>query len=180
MRPLCNELWCIVLPVGIFGQKPQGVTKDPAFFLERLETFDLNDNMLDLMWEYYFKLNEVFYDVSKDAGKRKNCQIGPVSCSPPKEVGRPDTHSGTVLTETPAGTWTSQLLADSENGGYYMCHTLVPNVTVDFSMEDGNAIAFKWNRDDFKCIYQSFGLSLYMISMSRFFCSHMPLSLCQR
>ena len=43
-----------------------------------------------------------------------------------------------------AGTWRSRILADSNLGFNFLCHTLVPNVTVDFSSPGGNSFALQW------------------------------------
>ncbi len=46
--------------------------------------------------------------------------------------------------EVEAGTWRSRILADSNLGFNFLCHTLVPNVTVDFSSPGGNSFALQW------------------------------------
>ncbi len=38
----------------------------------------------------------------------------------------------------------SRVLADSLKGDNMMCHTLIPNVTADFSKKHGNSISFRW------------------------------------
>ncbi len=35
-------------------------------------------------------------------------------------------------------------MADSEKGYNVMCHTLIPNVSVDFTMPTGNSVTLKW------------------------------------
>ena len=47
----------------------------------------------------------------------------------------PDEDSNDESMELPssAGVWTSRFMADSEEGTTYLCHTLKPNVSADFS-----------------------------------------------
>ncbi len=41
----------------------------------------------------------------------------------------------------------SRFLADSSTGATQLCHTLVPNVTVDFSHPRGYSISLRWLND---------------------------------
>ena len=77
------------------------------------------------------------------------CNIGGFSCgfAEDQKLPKPPTgaREGILQTEVPAGTWTSRFFADTDIGNIYLCHTLRPNVTVNFSIPGGNAISLFWS-----------------------------------
>ncbi len=46
----------------------------------------------------------------------------------------------------PAGKWISQVLADSSKGNNVICHSFIPNVTVNFEKIGGNSITLRWDK----------------------------------
>lgn len=80
----------------------------------------------------------------------KGCTVGGKSCSLPKDLSFENFNqkdlSDHVEVKVEAGKWISRLMADSLNGHTFLCHTLVPNVTVNFSKQNGNSISVKWNK----------------------------------
>ncbi len=76
----------------------------------------------------------------------ERCSVGGISCVYPKDAIRAKYTNGSwppaagdwVEIEVPAGKWISRILADSQFGHNHMCHTLVANVTSNFSLPGFN------------------------------------------
>ena len=136
------------LPLNMFGKPPQDITENPLDFYEKLKTFDYMDKLGESLWKHHFNLNKIMSDYTRDKKYGNLCSIGSKSCSPPPEasVTLPTDVTATLELEVEAGTWKSRFLADSKEGTTFMCHTLVPNVTVDFTLNEGNIIQIKWDR----------------------------------
>ncbi len=137
------------LPSNVLGRKYVGVAENPSLFYLRLEQFGLP--IYRNLWKYYFTLDAILYRHISEETRDDSCVVGGKSCSPKhrsnfkvaKEEDEP------VVNHVSAGEWTSRLVADSSNGALSMCHTLVPNVTADFSSEEGHAVEIKWMRETF-------------------------------
>ena len=136
----------VPFPRGIFSTRPKQIQAHPYEFYRSLDA--MTADITSAMWEYYFTLDDILYDITNDFGQGLYCRVGEVSCSYDTiSVTKPnDTHM-VVETEVPAGIWASKFLADSYIGTTYLCHTLITNVTVDFSLPEGNSIALKWRRE---------------------------------
>ncbi len=101
-----------------------------------------NKDIVSNMWKYYFNLDKMLERVTGDVGRL--CRVGNSKCSIKKDSkfnGAPtDLSKQEVEVEVEAGKWVSRILADSKLGNIFMCHTLIPNVTVSFSQTDGDSI----------------------------------------
>ena len=103
------------------------------------------------IWKYYMTVDKMIYPSTDDeyriTGEKKfhQCKIGTASCSIDwQQVTKPDKVSITPEIQVQAGKWVSRILADSYQGYTYLCHTLIPNVTVDFSKQGGNSLAIRF------------------------------------
>ena len=70
-----------------------------------------------------------------------HCSVGGEDCvypdTDPAELPAEDHAEFEV--EVPAGKWVTRPFADSTDKGYnFMCHTLIPNVTVNFTRESNS------------------------------------------
>lgn len=149
-------------------QRPQEITANPLLLYKWLEIYNIS--VMDTIWKYYFTLDQVLDIISDTDVTKKNflCRIGGVSCTPmtttvnatndegeifefkSKTLPVPADPHGLVEVHVPAGKWISRVLADSSLGNNFMCHTLVPNVSVDFGRERGNLFSIKWQNDYFE------------------------------
>ena len=104
-------------------------------------------DLVESLWKYSMTLDKVIIERDEYVYSKKHCRVGPVLCSLEKgNKPRPLKESnGTILiTEVAAGKWISKLMADTKSDKTYICHTLVSNVTVDFSVAEGNSLALRW------------------------------------
>ncbi len=134
-------------PRNIFGKPPPEVAFHPLNFYDRLTTFDLA--VMPHLWKYYFTLDKIITE-RDDWMQRKDhrCRMGSVGCGyleGDRLVGEEDEE--VVEVEVPAGKWVSRFLADSYVGANYLCHTLIPNVTINFEDPLGNSIALMWKNN---------------------------------
>lgn len=75
-------------------------------------------------WKYYFSVHEILH----------RCTAGGRKCNVKSE--QPGVWNGSQLEfEVPVGKWISRSVTDALEGHFFMCHTLIPNVTVDFGTE---------------------------------------------
>ncbi len=126
------------------GSQPQEVQSNPLVLYEKGLAF--GHQVVPMLWRYYFTLDKKIrrYFEGTDLFE-PTCRVGPHSCGIPRKgtVTRNDSQESLEL-EVPAGKWVSKFLADSHLGSTYLCHTLVPNVTVDFGDPLGYSIAVQW------------------------------------
>ena len=97
-----------------------------VFIVRQLIHLDVN--LTSFAWTYYFSVRDIVH----------LCKVGGVNfmdlkISKLESVWNEDVE-GLVL-ELPMGTWTSRVVSDALEGRLFMCHTLVPNITVDFEKE---------------------------------------------
>jgi len=113
------------------------------------DRFVVDINTTTFLWKYYLTLDKIFLDPRKYR-TRVGCRVGGARCEPPTELPAwPVQDDGLVMhVEVEAGVWTSQFLADGENGFNLLCHTLQPNVSVDFSVDRGAELEIRWNTEN--------------------------------
>lgn len=125
-------------PRSLFGKEPKLTYSSPYYLFRKLAL--VNEDIVSNMWKYYFTLDEIF-----SVGEDNNCLVGPITCNPNKDsqfMAYPDDLSQQEAEfEVEAGVWRSRILADSKRGDIFMCHTLIPNVSVSFRTNEGNALA---------------------------------------
>ena len=140
----------IPLPRSIFSKRPRQIQAHPYNFYRALEA--MGADITSAMWEYYFTLDKILhwhhYEPTILINMRSAiCRVGTISCFYGKQpILKPNNTHTVVETEVPAGKWTSKFMTDSYRGTTYLCHTLISNVTVDFSLPEGNSIALRWNK----------------------------------
>ncbi len=127
-------------PANIMGMRPQGLKSNPIMFYDILDRYDLP--ILPNLWKYYFTLDKVLMFENRDI--KAFCLVGNAACSPPRTM-EIDSSLDENIVKVEAGEWKSQFLADSQYGVLSMCHTLKPNVTVDFSSIEGRTMGLTWN-----------------------------------
>lgn len=136
----------IGVPMNPFGGGPQEVTEAPMLLYSKLEDFHLD--FMDNLWKYYFTLDNILslYRGDPFSPLSQKCRVGLFSCHLDiHDAIIPTNGSRFVETEVEAGKWVSKFMADSYRGENHLCHTLVPNVSVDFAVNGGNSIAIKLN-----------------------------------
>ncbi len=132
-------------PRSLFGKEPKLTYTTPYCLFRKLTLVD--EYVVSNMWIYYFTLDEIF-SVGENI-----CQVGTFTChpNPTKDdyfKAYPDDRSQQEAEfEVEAGMWRSRILADSKRGDIFMCHTLIPNVSVSFSTNNGNSLSFNWDVD---------------------------------
>lgn len=89
----------------------------PGTVYDKLSTFGGNVSLF--IDNYYFSITDMLF----------KCQIGGFDCMPSKVQNR------TKRLVVPAGWWSSTLMADSDMGTNFMCHTLYSNVTMSLNKE---------------------------------------------
>ncbi len=130
-------------PVNIFGMRPKGLKPNPMQFYDMLERYDLP--ILPNLWKYYFTLDKVLTPADMDW--RSSCLMGEIICSHPKTIESNITSMDEIVVPVPAGIWRSRFVADSQYGALLMCHTLTPNITVDFSSRERRTIGITWEKN---------------------------------
>ncbi len=115
----------------------------------------LNIDVVPNMWKYYFTLDDMFEKVVLGKGpihsSDHRCNVGNVDCVlrlKSYEAALPDdlTHQEFEI-EVEAGKWRSRFFASSIDAKIYLCHTLVPNMTVRFTSPGENAISLAWRKE---------------------------------
>ena len=140
---------------------------------------------MTLLWTWYYGLDKIQY--KKDGrfsgtGNIDYCIVGGMGCTYPYDefpVHLLDPSENIVTVEVPAGKWVSRFMMDSaETAHLFLCHTLVPNVTLDFSLVDGNAVGMTWNRDKFAGVTRYFEVYIHdpreTVSLSNYFAEPNP------
>jgi len=119
-------------------QKPKTVVKNPSLFYKTLDTIKVP--ISPQLWKYGFNLDDVIFRSTDKEG----CLVGITTCTINSldDEGRASFEAEERPVES--GVWRSRLLADSSDGTTFFCHTLVPNVTIDFSKAGGNSISIRW------------------------------------
>ncbi|XP_059096541.1 uncharacterized protein LOC131891059 [Tigriopus californicus] len=98
--------------------------------------FSFGGNVSFFINNYYFSITDMLF----------KCQIGGMDCKPPTNgESQPQPQSMAVS----GGWWISTLMADSDKGTNFMCHTLYSNVTMSLNTENGNSLLMAWKRDVF-------------------------------
>ncbi len=137
-------------PMSPFG-RPQQVKKNPLSFYDMLIKFGLP--IVPSLWRYHFTLDKQIperkkYALDTSIWADNRCRVGNVQCGLGfEEKVAPDGDKEVHESEVPAGKWISRFLADSYQGTNHLCHTLVPNITVNFNIRHGNSISLKWKSD---------------------------------
>ena len=134
-------------PRSIFGRPPPAVSYHPLGFYQWLATFRLP--IMPNLWKYYFTLDKIIQERDTTMHETDDrCRIGSVDCGYKKDdkvVGEGNEES--IEVEVPAGKWISRFFSDSDRGTNHLCHTLVPNVTINFRGALGNSIAMMWKHN---------------------------------
>ncbi len=135
-------------PRSPFGL-PREISAAPGYFLEKLALLD--KDVVPNIWEYYFTLDQVLNPRRKAIHMDDRCRVGHVSCGPelprrgdqvlPKNLSHQE-HS----VEVKAGVWTSRIMSDSLAGKIYLCHTLTPNVTANFTTGYSSSMSIAWRQ----------------------------------
>ena len=127
---------------------PPKLSKDPSLLYRLLSAYEMN--VTENLWRFYPGLTDVLKGninrrIYNDRGLDAKCSVGHLPCSiPEKLVGMPEPGKDEFEYEVPAGKWISRLMADSNRGWNFMCHTMKPNVSVDFSVAGGNKFSLLW------------------------------------
>ncbi len=133
-------------PKFIVGSGPKEVMTNPELFFSKLDAFGLE--VIPNVWKYYFTLDEILFPRENTQFLSDDrCRVGTVSCGyldADEESLFLNNNTQDLEYEVPAGKWKSRILADSQDGKLYMCHTLIPNMTVDFFATLGNSMAIAW------------------------------------
>ena len=134
--------------VGPF-QKPKEIATN---ILDAERVLKDRYHIVPRLWKYQFTLDDILRPERGQFSEIMYCRVGTVSCSFPEKGSKfaPSEHDNETEyfeMHVAAGTWTSRLMADSDKGATFMCHTLQPNVTVDFSRPNGRSIAISWKDD---------------------------------
>ncbi len=138
------------------GAAPKGTESFLSPILQPIDRLngDLFEfSLANFTWDFYFTLDQVLERQVDLPRGRFNCRIGQVSCTIPpgpdgvRERIRPEDPKDIVRRESPAGVWTSRPLADSSEGRIYMCHTLQPNVSVNFATRRGSSIGVRFDSE---------------------------------
>ncbi len=136
-------------PIG----SPKEVLTNPDGFIEKLTLLKLD--IVPNLWKYFFSLDEVIHNLVTRAGQGSTpdvrCKVGNVNCvryMGDSEVVIPlNSSQQDIELEVEAGKWRSRFLASSTDAKLYLCHTLVPNVTVGFAATGSNVFSFTWKPD---------------------------------
>ncbi len=140
-------------PRSPFG-RPKEVLTNPGVFIDKLLLFD--EKLIPNLWKYYFTLDEIFHTVTSiDAQSRQGadhrCRVGPFNCILLLKTGETatpnDTSKQQYEIEVAAGKWRSRFFSSSVDAKIYLCHTLVPNVTVKFATPGDNTISLVWQKE---------------------------------
>ncbi len=133
----------IVSIASLFSKKERTYMSDPMIAYEnllkkgvRIETF---------LRKYYITLDKIFRK-SLSFGLHPGCKIGGFLCEV-SELPEWKEDQDELQVHVPAGVWTSRFLADSDKGFNALCHTLKPNVSVDFASDGGSAMEMRWNNE---------------------------------
>ncbi len=129
---------------------PKEVLTNPDNLIEKLMLFE--EDIVPNLWKYFFTLDEIIHNLAnlprKEATPNPRCMIGNVNCvriMKNDEVVIPKNSSQQeVEVEVQAGRWRSRFYASSVDAKLYLCHTLVPNVTVDFASIGANSFSLVW------------------------------------
>ena len=125
--------------------------ENPLSFYKMHIVYD--GNIEQGIWDYYMTLDKIINTVTEADydSDTKHCRVGSHSCDlvakAISENPKPAHVNMTQEFEVPAGKWVSRVMADSDRGNTYFCHTLIPNVTVDFGVKDGNSIGLQFLRN---------------------------------
>ncbi len=137
-------------PYNVFAPRPTGTRTHPLTVYKFLDDLGMEDevSVMDFHWGFYYTLNKVIEPLSLD--NKMTCMVGSHSCAYKVSTAvKPSSGSEdeALSIEVPAGVWTSRFFTDSDVGTTYLCHTLQPNVTVNFSVQGGNSVSLRWSRE---------------------------------
>lgn len=120
------------------------------FILNVYEEDERTEKIQEFLWLFYMGPDTII------STSGEPCMIGGISCAFPTEFPKmPENGSAVRYVPVEAGVWESRILADSKAGKNEFCHTLVPNVTVDFEKSTGNGLLVKFT-DNFMDKYGKF------------------------
>ena len=138
-------------PRSPFASGPlREVLSNPEHLIEKLTLF--GHEVVPNLWRYFFTLDKIIHNLVALAGEESTpdnkCKVGNVNCVRKMtdiDVVIPSNSSHQeVEIDVQAGKWKSKFYASSVDSSLYLCHTLVPNVSVDFSNTGGNVLSLVW------------------------------------